>query len=173
MNLLKDKHQVKEKKCVASLHKSEISTKSDNELGNALSAFKLKYKGYTFKNIYQSSKVFSDGSQHEELLNVSPKEAKDRAREINLKIIGFRFEGVDYPSTPIHLFYDFKYIKALNENKEVFKELKDYDIFTDIEFNEKKSANTQARACAIYSYLLRNNKVDEYINDIENFKTLY
>ena len=65
------------------------------------------------------------------------------------------------------------YIKALNENKEVFKELKDYDIFTDIEFNEKKSANTQVRACAIYSYLLRNNKVDEYINDIENFKTLY
>ena len=38
---------------------------------------------------------------------------------------------------------------------------------------KKKSANTQARACAIYSYLLKNNKVDEYINDIEKFKTLY
>ena len=103
-----------------------------------MSAFKLKYKGYTFENIYQSSKVFSDGSQHEELLNVSPKEAKDRVREINLKIIGFRFEGVDYPSTSTHLFYDFMFIKALNKNKELFKELKDYDIFTDIEFNEKR-----------------------------------
>ena len=65
------------------------------------------------------------------------------------------------------------YIRALKENSKISAKLKDFDIFTDIEFNYKKSINCQARACTIYSYLLKIDKVDQYVRDIEIFKTLY
>ena len=152
----------------------EVSTKSSNELGIKLSAFNLKYKGYFIENIFQSSKVFSDNNQYEFLLTKKPLEAKRFIQNLdNKKIIKFRFLNKEYPLIPRSLFYDYIYVNALNENKDSFKDLINYDVFTDIEFNYKKSLNTQARACAIYTYLLRNNKVDEYLNDIELFKRLY
>jgi hypothetical protein len=40
--------------------------------------------------------------------------------------------------------------------------LMDYDLFTDIEFNEKKGLNCQARACAIYSCMLRTDSWEVY-----------
>ena len=48
-----------------------------------------------------------------------------------------------------------------------------YDIFTDIEFNEKKSINCQARACAIYKSLRLSNKLDYYLSSIDTFKKIY
>ena len=51
--------------------------------------------------------------------------------------------------------------------------LENYDIFTDIEFNEKKGLNCQARACAIYSYMLRSKSVDKYMGSMDDFKKIY
>ena len=48
-----------------------------------------------------------------------------------------------------------------------------YDIFTDIEFNPKKSINCQARSVAIFVSLYKANLLNKYIDDIELFKTLY
>ena len=59
------------------------------------------------------------------------------------------------------------------QHPELAGELSRYDIFTDIEFNEKKGLNCQARACAIFSYMLRTNSVDEYMVTMEKFKEIY
>jgi len=173
-------------KCVESLHRSiqnrykdkkilEVSTKSNNELGKKFSAFNLKLDGKPLECIFQSSKVFYGGKQFTDLLNCSPKEAKRYIRDntSGLVLEKFSYKGIDFPLYPKTLFYDYIYIKALIELGEESKVLKDYDIFTDIEFDFNKSINCQARTCSIYSYLLRNNKVDEYIKDINSFKKLY
>ena len=55
----------------------------------------------------------------------------------------------------------------------ISKQVINYDIFTDIEFNEKKQFNCQARACAIYSHMLRANSVEYYMSSIDNFKKIY
>lgn len=152
----------------------EISTKSDNELGRQLSAFNLKLNGRFVESTFQSSKVFADGSQYEFLIDKKPLEAKRFIQNLpKQSIVKFRFEGTDYSINPKSFFYDYIYIKALQNNHELSSKLKDYDVFTDIEFNYKKSINCQARACAIYAYLLKSGKVDEYLNDLNKFKTLY
>ena len=49
----------------------------------------------------------------------------------------------------------------------------DYDLFTDIEFNEKKGLNCQSRACAIYSYMLRTGTVEKYMGSMSEFEKIY
>lgn len=152
----------------------EISTKSDSELGRKLSAFNLKLNGQFVESIYQSSKVFADGSQYEFLIDKKPIEAKRFIQGLpKQEIVKFRYKGVDYLVNPKSMFYDFIYISALKSIPDISNQLKDYSIFTDIEFNYKKGINCQARACAIYSYLLKIGKVEEYTNDLEMFKKLY
>lgn len=72
-------------------------------------------------------------------------------------------------------FYDFLYFKALGENfsKSKIKQILQYDIFTDIEFNHKVSKNCQARSCALYHYAFLNDKVEFYMENKEHFKSLY
>ena len=85
----------------------------------------------------------------------------------------YRFDGQEVPLEPKTLFYDFIYIKALLQNPMISKHLKNYDLFPDIEFNEKKGLNCQARACAIYSYMLRTGTVEKYMASMESFKGVY
>ena len=152
----------------------EVSTKSNSELGRQLSAFNLKLNGKSVEAIFQSSKVFSDGSQYEFLIDKKPIEAKRFIQNLPRQdVIKFRFNKIDYPINPKSMFYDYIYINALKDNSELASELVNYDIFTDIEFNYKKSINCQARACAIYSYLLKTGKLEEYISNIKLFKTIY
>lgn len=72
-------------------------------------------------------------------------------------------------------FYDFLYFRALRENfsKSEIRQILQYDIFTDIEFNHKVSINCQARSCALYRYALLNDKVYFYMENKEHFKDLY
>lgn len=172
-------------KNVLSFHKSilesfpnskilEVSTKSLDRLGTLLSAFNLELDGKKIECIFQSSKVFENDIQYEQLLNVSPLEAKHFIRDTAKgNIINFRYKNINYPINPKSLFYDYIYISALNQNKNIGDELMKYDIFTDIEFNEKKSINCQARACAIYKSLRLSNKLDYYLSSIDNFKKIY
>ena len=152
----------------------EISTKSNIPLGVLLSAFNLKIDGFFVESLFQSSKVFSDGTQYDFLKNYSPIEAKkyiSTEAKGNLKC--FRYQNIDFPLIPRSLFYDYIYTKALAQIPEISKELKNYDIFTDIEFNEKKQINCQARSCAIYSYMLRTNSVDYHLSSVQAFQELY
>jgi type I restriction enzyme M protein len=152
----------------------EVSTKSYNPLGVALSAFNLTLDGCPVECIYHGSKVFEDGSCFEFLKNYSPRDAKHYVRENgkgNLKC--YRFNGVEIPLETRTLFYDFIYIKALMQHPELASELSRYDIFTDIEFNEKKGLSCQAHACAIYSYMLRTDTVEKYMGSMSEFEKIY
>lgn len=154
----------------------KVSTKSSNELGVALSAFNLLLDGRPIESIYHSSKVFTDETCYDFLVDYTPKDAKRFMREhgkgeVELKC--YRYNGEDISLTPRTLFYDYIYIMGLMQLPELSKSLSDYDIFTDIEFNEKKGVNCQARACAIYSYMLRTGTVDKYIASMSEFEKIY
>lgn len=153
----------------------EVSTKSLEPLGAELSAFNLKYKGIPVESIFQSSKVFvKDSTQYSFLINYSPREAKKYVKEHSLgQLKCFRYENKEYPLFPESAFYDFIYIQALKQNEELSKQLLKYDVFTDIEFNPNKSINCQARACSIFVYLSRTNKLDVSLSSFEEFIKVY
>lgn len=173
-------------KNVLSFHKSiqekfptsriiEISTKSQLELGIKLSAFNLKLDGYPLECVFQSSKIFEGGLQFEQLLFEEPKAAKQYIRDnVSLTpLIGFRYKGEMFDTFPFSMFYDYIYISALLQSNIDTQDIAKYDIFTDIEFNEKKQINCQARSCAIYAYMLRTGTIDYYMSSKEKFKELY
>ncbi|WP_438829865.1 DarT1-associated NADAR antitoxin family protein, partial [Staphylococcus ureilyticus] len=53
---------------------------------------------------------------------------------------------------------------------EVAKEILEYEAFTDIEFNPKRSFNCQAEACAIYVSLVKRKKLQEALKSIDDFE---
>lgn len=151
------------KKSVANMHAAldgktlEVSTKSENILGQKLSAFNLKYKGMTLENVFQSSKVFQLGGPYRDLLNVSAREAKrdPRLKESGL-LKAFELDGYTWPLNPKTAFYDYIYCKAVKESlsEDEIREIASYEYFTDIEFNPEKSINTQARTAAIIKMMV-------------------
>ena len=155
-------------KCITAFHHSiktannsaiplEISTKGSDKLGVKLSAFNLKLNGYPFENVFQSSKVFEHGGAYSDLLTVSPKEAKRDERLKNSgKLIGFHYDGQDFPLEPKTVFYDYIYLCAVRETltQDEIQQIRNYTHFTDIEFNPQKSINTQAKAVAILKRML-------------------
>jgi len=143
----------------------EISTRSPEDLGIRLSAFNLPIEVngnvVSVEVAYQSSKIFENGGPFRDLLNGSSMGAK---QDLRLKesgaLIGFRFDGVDWPLSPTPNFYDYLYIRALL-NFSRAELLLNYEAFTDIAFSQStlkqkgnKSFNCQAKAAAIYCSLL-------------------
>lgn len=178
------------KKSVESLHKKiqelipnakilEVSTKSDSPLGYQLSAFNLQYKfpnaqSYPLESVFQSSKVFENEVQYKDLLYLTPKQAKTDERIRNSgKLIYFTLNGIKWDLEPKTAFYDYTYISALMNNPTLCQQLMQYDTFTDIEFNPKRSLNCQARSVAIYVSLQKMNKVNEYMQSKEHFLKIY
>jgi len=159
----------------------EISRKSKNQLGNALSAFNLMItldnNKYPLESVYQSSKVFNNNIQFIEVLNLSPLEAKrtikERVEKDNLILTAFKCLGMDFPLFPKTLFYDYIYVVALIQNPNISKEIVNYYCYTDVEFNHKKQFASQARACAIFKYLYDNDILKETIEDINKFIQIY
>jgi hypothetical protein len=144
----------------------EISTRSQNPLGIEFSAFNLQVsvlgRKYPVEAVYQASKVFQNGGPFLDMMSLS---ALDSKRDLRLKnsgeLIGFRFEGEDWPLTTSPNFYDYLYIRALLES-ENRRKLLEFESFSDIAFNQNslksragKSFNCQARSAAIYVSLLR------------------
>lgn len=178
-------------KSVQSLHNSakaegyskilEVSTKSDNKLGWSLSAFNLMVdfdfdKKISMECAFQGSKVFENSIQYNDLYFVESIKAK---KDIRLKnsgnIIGFNYEGVFWGNEPKTAFYDWLYINALYKNyHDIIDALLEFDHFTDIEFNPKKSINCQARTCAILVSLVRLELLDKAMQSKEDFiKVVY
>lgn len=157
----------------------EISSKSMQEGGKELSAFYLlKFvpelnKNIPVENVYQSGKVFQKGGPFKDLMKVSPREAKrDERLKTSGKLLGFMFDGKEYPLIPQTAFYNFIYINALFENKELMSKVTEYDAFTDIEFNPEKGTNSQARAAALFVSLSRLNLLEKTKN-FEEFLSLF
>ena len=173
-------------KSIKSLHHSakelgvetilEVSTKSDSELGWALSAFNLLVnfdgdKSISLECAFQGSKVFEKNIQYKDIYHKSSIEAKkDKRLKISGNIIGFRFEGQWWDNKPKTAFYDWMYIGTLYKNhRDIVDKLLHYKAFSDIEFNPKKSINCQARSCAILVSLIHLNLIDKALESHENF----
>ena len=146
---------------VPDAHPLEISTKSTEPLGVKLSAFNLKLDGRPLECVFQSSKVFDDGTgkPHTEWLSLHPKEAKTAAGAIHsagIKLTAFEYNGIRFSLLPKTAFYDYIYLNAVRESMsaEEITLIADFDHFTDIEFNPKRSLNTQARTAALLKQIL-------------------
>ena len=158
----------------------EISTKSDTDLGVKLSAFNLSIKTkkdriISVEMLFQSSKKFEKGGPFLDILDKDSKFAKKdtRLRE-NGKLVCFIYNGEKWELEPKTLFYDWLYINILYINKKKkklkLKEIKKYQIFTDVEFNHEKSINCQARSLALYIVLHNMKQLKKSLKDKEIFK---
>ena len=154
----------------------EVSTKSQSKLGWKLSAFNLALESDSLEMLlsieaaFQGSKIFSESGQHENLYRITDgREVKRQVAEYaNEEVVGFKFEGRDWPIVPQTAFYDWLYMSGLRqlfgENPELEQELLEHGGFTDIEFNPAKSINCQARSCALYVSLSNANLINEVRN---------
>lgn len=169
-------------KSVRSLHQAsgfdrvlEISSKSEEPLGIALSAFNLiiktpKGRSFSLENAFQSSKVFEEDGPFLDLLSVTPLEAKRDERLKNSgKMIAFRFFDKEFPLEPKTLFYDWLYVNALHQNSDLVEQVLQYEAFTDIEFNPEKSFSCQAFSAALYCSLVKANKLDFALSSVDSF----
>lgn len=160
---------IQKKKNITALHASaaemgyapilECSTKSDEVLGQRLSAFNLKVETdlsgtITLECAFQGSKVFERGGPYTDLFCADSREARKDARlKSSGRLIGFRFEGQEFPLTPQTAFYDWLFIRSLFPHRDYLRRLEKYAGFSDIEFNPERSINCQARAAAIFASL--------------------
>jgi cobyric acid synthase len=159
----------------------EVSTKSDNKLGWQLSAFNLMVdfdidKKISLECAFQGSKVFEGNVKYEDLYHVESIQAKkDERLKKSGNIIGFEFEGTFWDNEPKTAFYDYLYIKTLYNNyRDIIDELTQFEAFSDIEFNPKKSVNCQARTCAILVSLVNLDLLESALNSKEDFiNTVY
>jgi len=143
---------VQKRKNVAALHASsakagyapllEVSTKSEEKVGQRLSAFNLKVHSdrlgkMPLETAFQGSKVFARGGPYTDLYTVP--EVRDAKR-------------------------DWLYVTALYEHREWLRNhILRYAGFTDIEFNPERSINCQARSCALLVTLMKNDWLDEAV----------
>lgn len=176
--------EVQKKKNIVALHSSarrgglekilEISTKSEEALGQRLSAFSLKIsldgKTYPLESVYQGTKVFEEAGPFPEIFELTPREAKRAIREKQAgRLVRFELSGEHFPLSPKNGFYDWLYIRALGGHSEWIKDNVEYRAFTDIEFNPAKQVNCQARAFAEYLSLLERGCLEAAVASFEKF----
>jgi hypothetical protein len=155
----------------------EISSKSELEVGRKLSAFHLKIdvegKATTVECAFQGSKVFEHGGP---FVDLYWKDSRDAKREERLrqsgKLIGFKFEGRDFPTSPTTVFYDWLYLNALYPHREWLERRDEWAGFTDIEFNPARSLNCQARSFAAFISLQKRRLLENAFSSFENFRSL-
>jgi hypothetical protein len=150
----------------------EISSKSEVKAGRHLSAFHLRipFEGSAIplENAFQGSKIFENGGPFVDLYRVEPREAKrDPRLKESGRLVGFRFESVDFPLKPTTVFYDWLYLSAIFPHRDWLMKRVTVDVryagFTDIEFNPGKSVNCQAKSCALFVALMREEKLEQYL----------
>ena len=157
----------------------EISSKSELPLGVELSAFNLQLASQdnikaSVEVFFQGSKVFSEGGPFTDLYLKTSREAKKDTRlKESGNLVEFNFEGKSWSLKPNTLFYSWLYINALDQNKPLANDLLQYDAFTDIEFNPKKSINCQAASAAIYKTLVKRELINEAMESSKQFINIF
>lgn len=155
----------------------EISSKSEEKLGQHLSAFHLKVQGrqgpISLECAFQGSKVFSEGGPYTDLYQVDARTAKrDPRLKTSGSLIGFNFEGALFPLEPKTAFYDWLYVTAIFPHREWLSRLLRYAAFSDIEFNPQTSVNCQARSCALFVELMKEGLLSPVVCSPEGFMDL-
>ena len=174
-------------RCIRSLHESykeatgndrilEVSSKSENPLGNALSAYNLATPevdglSMTVESLFQGSKVFEQGGPFHEMYRYSSQMAHRESWNRKCgQLVGFQYFDQSFPKDPPTFFFDWLYANVLHQNSELIEEVAKYSAFTDIEFNPIRQKNCQAEAVAIYVGLRRSGKLWDALKDKEAFK---
>jgi len=155
----------------------EISSKSREELGVKLSAFNLIISplelddSMSVECAFQGSKIFEHGGPYTDMFYKNPRDAKrDERLQTSGRLTAFKFFNEKWPLNPQTVFYDWLYISALqSQHVFVLKNLFEYDAFTDIEFNPKKSINCQAYSVALYVALHKRGLLKEALSSRDNF----
>ncbi len=153
----------------------EISSKSMVPLGVQLSAFNLGTMTLTGKRvcveaIYQASKVFENGQgPFPEYYTQEASLVRKKVRAINGNLKQFQYRTDIWPLQPMRAFYDWIYCKMLVRNPNLVDALRNYDAFTDIEFNPQKSVNCQAYAVALYLTMERIGVLSEALSSQAKF----
>lgn len=175
---------VQKKKNIVAMHEAakakgilpllEISTKSEELMGQRLSAFNLKIATdigeISIESAFQGSKIFENGGPFTDIYGKDSRGAKkdERLRESG-QLIGFNYFGQEWPLVPKTAFYDWLYLNALQLHQDYLARLFKYKGFTDIEFNPAKSINCQARTCALLISLLKLNLLDDALISQRDF----
>jgi len=160
-------------------HPLEVSSKSEDPLGVALSSFNLTFttkrgRMLSVEVAFQGSKVFEHGGPFLDIFEKTPIEAKrDERLRSSGHLTKFSFFGVDWELEPKTAFYDWLYINSLQKNPELVQQVTDRDAFTDIEFNPERSINCQARSAALFCALFHSDKLDFALASRANFLSLY
>ena len=146
----------------------EVSTKSTEPLGAALSAFNLCFAhsvlghSLSVECAFQGSKVFVQGGPFTDIYAMSSREAKrDERLRVSGRLTGFDFANVQWPLEPQTAFYDWLYISALKHRADLADQLSEYSAFTDIEFSPQKSINCQAYSVALFVSLQQRNHLEQ------------
>ncbi|CNK92109.1 hypothetical protein WFP47_04665 [Yersinia enterocolitica] len=154
----------------------EISSKSRDSLGIALSAFNLSFttlkqqRTLTIECAFQGSKVFQRGGPYTDMFDMTPREAKKDKRLLTSgRLKSFKFFGTEWELEPQTAFYDWLYISALRKQPQLAEQVIEYDAFTDIEFNPERSINCQAYSAALYVTLCKLGNLDEVVSSKKNF----
>lgn len=157
----------------------EVSTKSTVAVGRALSAFNLQFKkepesqAISVEAMYQSSKVFVNGGPYADIRGMAAIDARQDPRlKSSGSLVCFRHKGVDWPLEPKTLFYDWVYLNVLHLQPALGGEAAQYEAFTDIEFNPKKSINCQAYSVALYCGLAKRGILAEALMSSSAFKAV-
>jgi hypothetical protein len=155
----------------------EISSRSSEQLGRDLSAFNLLVNVPTIGSVplesaFQGSKVFANFGNCHDLYSSTPRNAKKQAHLRNQNdLLYFYLGDVKWELEPKTAFYDWLYLRALNElgDPHRLNELARYAAFTDIEFNPQKSFSCQARSCALAVTLLNRGELISALENREEF----
>lgn len=156
----------------------EISSYSRQAAGVSLSAFNLplELKGVsgTVETFFQGSKVFFAGGPYQELYSKTSLEAKKDPRlKEGGRLQGFQLLKEKWPLVPTNLFYDWLYLNALVQNKELSTTLLGFQGFTDIAFNPKKSLNCQARSAAVFLSLHTRGQLENALSGKEEYLKIF
>lgn len=152
----------------------EISTRGADELGVKLSAFNLMIReGVSLESAYQGSKVFEHGGAYTDLIGKPSIDAKNDGRlKESGALIGYSFNGKEFPINPPTFFYNWFYVSTLAANTDLADELlnRGFDAFTDIAFKpDKGGINCQAEAAAIFVALSRRGLLNDALTSDEDF----
>lgn len=151
----------------------EVSSKSECEIGQRLSAFSLRIviggRRFPLESVYQGAKVFERGGPFPELFDQSPRDAKRYLRGADLgSIKEFRVFNSTFENEPRTAFYDWIYMRSLKSHLDFLRDhVFVYDAFTDIEFNPEKSLNSQARSIALMKGLFLNGELKKALEDYQ------
>ena len=163
---INDMHQVIRKKYGFS-NVLELSSKSGNKLSFLLSPLSLQLtdessgQHHSVENIFQASKVFERGGPFTDLLEAPPRQAKKDERLITSgALIGYNDFGMGWNLEPLTTFYDWLYVNALTQHPQLHEEVMQYQAFTDIEFNPKKTIHCAAYSLALFVALNKRELLD-------------